>query len=399
MRALLQSRSFRRWAVANLFARLPLTMQLLALVLAGEAATGSLAVGAQLAGVATVATGAAGLWRGRQLDLRDLRSGLQRHLLAGAAGMAAIAVAVALEAPVPVLFAVAIATAVASAAVLGGFRALLVPAIERDQLPQANALDAVFVEVAFVSGPAVAGVLALVVGPVAVLGVMGAALVVAAVLIRGLPTRAAPEAGLVGTSPLRTPGARSLYAFWLLAGVPLGFLDATMPARAAELGLDAAVAGPLLAFTAAGSGLAGVIAAATHKDPLRRPRILGAALFGAFALLILPVSVVGSVVALAVALFALGTPIAPLNALGSLVMQHTLPPDRRAEGFTLLTSAILIGAGAGQALSGVLLTRASPGALMAAAATIPAALALTLVVAAARRNARGLPQAVAPALE
>ena len=52
-------------------------------------------------------------------------------------------------------------------------------------------------------------------------------------------------------------------------------------------------------------------------------------------------------------------------------MQHTLPPDRRAEGFTLLTSAILIGAGAGQALSGVLLTRASPGALMAAAATSP----------------------------
>lgn len=51
MRVLLATRSFRLWAVANLFARLPLTMQLLALVLAGEAATGSLAIGAQLGAV------------------------------------------------------------------------------------------------------------------------------------------------------------------------------------------------------------------------------------------------------------------------------------------------------------------------------------------------------------
>ena len=292
MRALLQSRSFRRWAVANLFARLPLTMQLLALVLAGEAATGSLAVGAQLAGAATVATGAAGLWRGRQLDRRDLRSGLQRHLLAGAAGMAGIAVAVALEAPVPVLFGVAIATAIVSAAVLGGFRALLVPAIGRDQLAA---------------------------GQRAGRGVRRGGLRVGTGAGRRPRARGRPRGGARGHG-CRTGGrggahprsadprgprggaGRDLAAAHARCPQPLRVLAAGRGAARASWTRPCRPGSPSSAWTprwpdrcwrsprpAAGSP--GLIAAATHKDPLRRPRILGAALFAAFALLILPVSV------------------------------------------------------------------------------------------------------------
>ena len=78
---------FRRWAVVNLLARLPMTMNLLALVLVGEAVTGSLANGASLAGIATVSAGLAAQWRGRMLDRVELREGLRRHL-----GLSALAV-------------------------------------------------------------------------------------------------------------------------------------------------------------------------------------------------------------------------------------------------------------------------------------------------------------------
>nr|MBA2577732.1 hypothetical protein [Euzebyaceae bacterium] len=82
LRDLARQRLWRRWTLASFLARLPGTMTLLALVLAGEEATGSLAVGAQLAGVATVVAGVAAPWRGRRLDRAELRGGLQRACLA-----------------------------------------------------------------------------------------------------------------------------------------------------------------------------------------------------------------------------------------------------------------------------------------------------------------------------
>ncbi|MGI8575769.1 MAG: hypothetical protein ACR2MA_10625, partial [Egibacteraceae bacterium] len=129
LRELLRSPAFRRWAVTNLFARLPLTMNLLALVLVGEAVTGSLGTGAVLAGILTATAGLVAQPRGRQLDRTELRTGLRRDLVLSAAGLAALVVAAVVQAPVWALGLLAAAEGMASAAVLGGFRALLVPTV------------------------------------------------------------------------------------------------------------------------------------------------------------------------------------------------------------------------------------------------------------------------------
>ena len=186
LRRLLSRPLFRRWAVANLFARLPLTMNLLALVLVGEEVTGSLATGAMLAGIATATSGLTAQWRGRQLDRTELRGGLRRDLLLTAVIMAVLAVAAQAGAPVWVLGIIVAVEGLAFAAVLGAIRTLLVKCVPPRDIAPANAIDAVFVEVAFGAGPALAGALALVVGPIGVLGLMVAAFVVASLMLSWL---------------------------------------------------------------------------------------------------------------------------------------------------------------------------------------------------------------------
>ena len=390
LRALLQSRAFRRWAVANLFGRLPLTMNLLALVLAGEAVTGSLATGATLAGILTLTTGLLAQPRGRRLDRTDLRAGLRVDLVLSAVGMLALTVAVVLAAPVWVLGLLAAAEGAVAAAVLGGFRALLVPTVTPEQIEPANALDAVFVEVAFVAGPATAGAAALVVGPSGVLALQAASFAVAAWLVGGLPTRMpVDDVAHAGPAPLRTRGATSVYLLVLALGAALGGWEATMPARLEEFGFEAASAGPLLAITALGSGIAGLIAA-NQRDPLRRGRMLAGGLLVVFGLAFLPTAVATSIAVLLPALLVLGMPIAPLNALAGLTFQRTIAFPRQAEGFALFPAMLLIGAGGGQVLAGLLLRWLSPAALIAALALLPVALGLVVLAAAARRRALGL---------
>lgn len=394
LRALLSNRLFRRWAVANLFARLPLTMNLLALVLVGEVVAGDLATGATLAGILTLTSGLLAQPRGRRLDRVELRGGLRRDLLVAAVVMVGIAVAAWSGAPVWVLGVLAAAEGVASAAVLGGFRALLVPTVSAAQIEPANALDAVFVEVAFVAGPAVAGAAALVIGPIGVLLLEAAAFATGALLLSGLPPRPpARDLDRAGPAPLWTRGARSIYLLAFGPGLALGAWEASMPARLDAYGWEAASAGPLLALTALGSGLAG-LAAANMRDPLRRGRALAAGLLAVFALSFVPTALAGSVAVLAVALFIVGVPIAPLNALAGLAIQRIVAEPRQAEGFALYPAMILIGAGSGQALAGVALELLRPAAFMLLIALVPAALTLLIVAAIVRRRALGIPTGV-----
>lgn len=392
LRGLLRRPLFRRWAAANLFARLPLTMNLLVLVLVGEAVTGSLATGATLAGILTFTTGALAQPRGRLLDRTDLRAGVRRDLVLSAATVLAMVAAVLLQTPIWVLGLLAAAEGVATAAVLGGFRALLVPAVPAEDIEPANALDAVFVEVAFVAGPAVAGAAALIVGPVGVLVLQAAAFAVSAWLTGALPTRM-PMADVTqsGPAPVRTRGAGSVYVLGLGLGLTLGGWEATMPARLESFGFEPATAGPLLAFTALGSGLAGLVAA-NQRDPLRRGRMMAAILLLAFGVAMVPTAVAPTLVLLAAALFAVGVPIAPLNALAGLTLQRTVAAPRQAEGFSLFPAVILIGAGAGQALTGQLLRAVTPAAMISGLTLIPMVLGVAVLAAMARRRLAGLPQ-------
>ncbi len=365
-------------------------MNLLGLVLVGEGVTGSLSSGAQLAGIATLAAGAAAPLRGRALDRTELRTGLRRDLLASAAATGAIVAAVLAGAPWLVLAVLAGVLGLVSAAVIGAFRTLMVAAVEPHQLEPATAVDAVLVEVGFVAGPAVAGVAALVVGPVGVLVLQATSFLVAATLLGHLPRRPPVDAsGRTGRAPWRTRGATSIYLLTFGVGFALGALEATLPARAEDLGLDPAVAGPLLALTALGSGAAGVYAA-TLTDPLRRGRVTAGALLIAMGAAVVPAALAPNVVGLGVALVVVGAPFAPMNAIASMTLQRTVHHSRRAEGFSLFAAMILVGAGTGQATAGLLLEHLTPSEVMAGLAAVPVALGLVVLQRAAHRRAAGL---------
>lgn len=384
LRDLARQRLWRRWTLASFLARLPGTMTLLALVLAGEEATGSLAVGAQLAGVATVVAGVAAPWRGRRLDRAELRGGLQRACLATGAVFLAQALALALDAPVWALFALAAVQGVAFAAISGGFRALLVPVVPPEDLARANTMEAVFVEVAFVAGPTLAGLLGLVVGARGVLLAMAAASFASILVARRLP-RLQPAVGRPSAAPWRVPAARAVFGLGLSLGVCVGLFESALPARAAELGFQAASGGLLLAFTSIGSAAGGLFAAG-QRDALAHVRGQACALLVAFALLLVPVAAAGNVWWLGAALLLAGVPIAPLNALGSLVLQQAVPPGRQAEGFAVYIAAILVGAGLGNGLTGLLLDDIGAQALLLLSVVLPLAAAAAVGAAVLRRG-------------
>lgn len=379
---------WRRWTFAALLGRLPMTMTLLALVLVGKEVSGSVAVGAQLAGVATVTAGLAAPLRGRQLDRGGLRTGLRRAAVTTGLVLLAEAAAVVGGAGLAVLYVLAALQGVALAALSGGFRALLVPVVPPEDLPRANTLEAVFIEVAFVAGPGLAGIVALLVGPVGVLLSMALAAFGSAVLTGGLPD-VSPSTGGMAAAPWRSPGAKAVYLLAFAMGATVGLLEAAVPARAEVLGLTAASAGPLLALVAGGSALGGLFAAA-RRDHRRYQARVAVALLAGLGALQLAVAAAPGVIALGVWLFVLGAPIAPLNALGALRLQDSLPSTRLGEGFALYTAMILVGAGIGQSIAGQLLDTVGAQALLAGAAAIPvvAGLGITVVVLRNKRIAR-----------
>ena len=391
--ALVRQPLWRRWMVASLLGRLPLTMTLLALVLVGERVSGSLAVGAQLAGVATVTAGIAAPLRGRQLDRGGVRDGLRNAALLTAGVILCQAAAVLAGAPLPVFYLLAAAQGAAFAALSGGFRALLVPVIPPEHLQRANVLESVLVEIAFVAGPSLAGILALVVGPVGVLLAMAAAAIASALLVRTLPDMpGGPAHGSM--APWRVPAAAPAYLLALSMGVAVGLLESALPARATQLGVAAASAGPLLALTAGGSALGGLMATARRDHRRHQGRVV-VGLLVAFGLLAGGLAAASSLVGAGVWLFALGVPIAPLNALGTLRIQDSLPASRLGEGFALYTAMILVGAGVGQSITGQLLGDVGAQALLVGAGALPVAAAV--VVAAVVLRGRRLREKVQPA--
>lgn len=368
---------WRRWTLASFLARLPLTMTLLALLYVGRAATGSLATGAQLAGLAIFVAGLSATWRGRQLDRVELRGGLQRSGLATAAVLSAEAMALAAGASLWTLFVLAGLQGVAQAPLQGGYRALLPVAVARRDLVPANALDAVAVEVAFITGPPLAGILVTVVGPVGVLLTMAGFLLASAVVAAGLPPLL-PPAERQPFSPWRAPGVTPIYLLALTLGACFGLFESAVPARVEVLGSSAAAAGLLLALVAVGSVFGGLYATASADrdiDPRRQALVLLALL----GVALLPTAAMPSLAALGAVLFVVGVPVAPLNALGTRLIQQHVPAGRQGEGFSVYLAAILLGAGLGNSITGQLLEAVGPRGLLVIAAILPLGAAAVLL--------------------
>ncbi len=386
-RVLIRQEPWRRFLVASTSSRLPVTMGVFGMVLAGRAA-GSFALGARLAALYTITGAGTAVWRGRRLDRGDLRVGVRRHGFFIATVTAVLTLCVYLHAPWPVLACGAVALGAAIAVVPAAYRALLPAVVLPEQVGAAYALDSVCVEACFVLGPAVAAVAAWFAGAGAVFAVMAACSLVGSVAARRLPAihrRASP--GVAADPPHRLPVVIGSLAGAVAAGTVLGAFDATFPALAVALGTRAAAGGGLITLTAVGSATAGFLLgariAAAHDVAWRGSQVLMV-----FGVAVLPLCVVPSLAGVAAVALLAGAPFALLATGASVLVQRQVDPSRTTEAFSLLYAGLLGGSAAGSAAASAVLGPLGPRDALAIAAAAPVAVGTVLVIVIARRRQR-----------
>ena len=352
---------FVPWLCAtSMLARLPYSVDALAILLYVQERTGSFATGglvsASSAAMAAVATPVLG----RLVDRVGQGPVLVGSAIAHAAGLVLLVVLGEAGAPTWTL---------AACALLAGlypplspcFRSLWGELLDHDQtaIRTALALDAILLEFVFVGGPLIAAVVFAVWSP-------AAALVVVTVLatIGTLAFAAAPpsrrwrpaerhDAGLLG--PLRSPGLRTLLITAVPLGLSLGAIDVALPAFGVEHG-SRSIGGVAIACLALGSAAGGVLYGVRVPPDVRRS-YLGLILALPFGVALLAVAD-STAVLLALCPLA-GALIAPLTAAENELTAAVVPPGMVTEAYSWVITATVGGIAAGAAVGGAVVEAAS----------------------------------------
>jgi MFS family permease len=357
-----------RYVAACILSRVPGTMPVFGLVLAGRE-IGSFGLGGRLAAVYTVTGMVTSVWGGRYLDRNDVRIGLRRAGVAVGVVALAIAASVALTESVPLVVALSVALGAVIAPIPGGYRALLPTVVPPDAIGTAYAFDGVCIELCFVTGPAVAGLVAFVSGPSAVFVAMSLSALAGAYAVHRLPSAPAQhsaDTAMHEGSQLRIRAMQGAVAGAIALGISIGCVDATFPAFASDLGHDAALGGLFVACMAFGSGSGGLLFGpkAAESSNLGRNAVSMLMLFG---VLVLPFSVVPNIGLAVLMALAAGAPFAVMSTSCSVLVQRSVPATRTSEAFSMLNAAILGGSAVGAGLSSVLVDSAGPRTCMAVA--------------------------------
>jgi hypothetical protein len=252
----------------------------------------------------------------------------------------------------------------------------LVP--ERD-LETAYALDAVSIEVNFVTGPLLVGIIAATAGPAvglllaATLGVTGT---IAFDHLLKVPPGADPAAERHWLGAMRSPTLAVLVFAGLPLGACFGALDVTLPAFGAHYS-SSALGGPLTAALAGGSALGGIAWGArpgVFGPPPRAVVRLGALM----VLTCLPLAFATAVPEMFVFAALAGLCVAPQITVRNNLAATSVAMGTVSEAFTWLALASTIGASAGAAAVGPLVEAQGWRAGAIVAAALPAAATLVL---------------------
>jgi predicted MFS family arabinose efflux permease len=209
-------------------------------------------------------------------------------------------------------------------------------------------------EVFFILGPAMAGLLV-----AAPWGGTGVVLGAACMAVGGVGFALSPAVRSVrpGHSvrdllgALASPGMRTLALAALGFGVTVGFVEVAVPAAATKAG-HAPLGGLLLAgwsLTSVAFGLYYAMHPWPRQMHLRLP-----ALLGVFALLVAPLSLTTSLLALAIGLLVAGVWITPQSTAHSTAIELVAPAGTATEAFGWVVTAVTLGLAAGQSVSGYL---------------------------------------------
>ncbi|MGW4422454.1 MFS transporter [Streptosporangium sp. NPDC004631] len=384
---LLRHRPWLVWIGSSALARLPMAMTSLVMVLVGEIATGSLTVGAQLAGVVNLCSGVFGPLAGRAFDRVELGAAVRLTLGGSALTVLAMLPVVWLGAPLWALYLLSALLGLAMAGLWGGLRALLLVTIPASQLRRAHFAESLLVEFSSVLGPALVAVLVVMGRITSAIIVMAALSLLAAWGMRRVP--ALPPASGKRTGPLPPRDVWTVGILVALVGLGYGLLSAAAPLRMSDYGLDPGAAGWFVAVLSAGACLGG-LAVSARPVPASRARTATVALLFGTSLLVLPSAAVTSGVAYGVALFVAGLGMVPINGLLATEIESRLGLSRRAEGFSYFGSAAVAGGAMGYFVVGALSEWYAPATVSFLSSAVFAVLAITLSLArfSARRRRR-----------
>ncbi|HEY7073912.1 MAG TPA: MFS transporter [Solirubrobacteraceae bacterium] len=372
---------------AALLSRFPIGINSLAMVLYLRQQTGSFAIAGAVAGSLAAGSGLGAPVMGRLVDRTGPRRVLIPLAFVHAAALGAVVACGALGAPTLALLACGFVAGFAVPPTSSVLRALWPELLSDrpDLLQAAYALDSTLIELIFVGGPLLTGLIAAVYEPAAALVVSAVSVVAGTIAFsRREPTRAIEperhhERHWLGA--LASPGVRTLVITCLPAGVGIGICEVAIPAFARAHGV-ANLAGLLLATWSFGSGVGGLVyGALPRRASLRRIHL---AVTAALPLSLVPMTLASSVPAMAVCVIPGGSCIAPLLATRNELVGGVAPAGTRTEAYTWPITAFVIGIAAGNAVAGGIVD--GPGAQAAFLVAAVCAAAGTVVAAVGNRT-------------
>jgi hypothetical protein len=250
-------------------------------------------------------------------------------------------------------------------------RALWGRVLAPELLPVAYSLEAVLVELCFVTGPLVVALVAALLSPSAAVAASAVVATTGALVMAGVPvvrrTTPHPDRPTHLAGPLVSPLVRACLLCVLCVGAGFGAIEVGVLAFVEEHGQPRSVAGVVLAVWSGGSALGGLLYGGLRlrSDAARQLPLL-VVLVGVAATLPLLAS---SVLQLGALLVLAGSTIAPWSAVNSVLLGRGAPAGTVTEAFAWNSSMIFAGVAAGNAVGGMLAdSHGSAGAFVAAAA-------------------------------
>ena len=287
---------------ATLLARFPIGINALAVVLYLHERTGSFAIAGVVAGSLAAGSGIGAPVQGRLVDTFGQRRVLVPLGILHAAALGALVASAEAGAPTAVLVLCGLLAGFAIPPTSSVLRSMW-PMLLKDRahlLQPAYALDSVLIELIFILGPLLTGVLTALVSPQAALAVSAVSVIAGTLAFTALPPSRdwRPEreasAGLLGA--LGSPGVRSLVLVSLPAGIGIGICEVALPAFTDAEGARE-LAGVLLAIWSLGSAAGGLVyGALPNRPPLDRVHLTVAALL---PLSLVPMAFAPSIAAMA----------------------------------------------------------------------------------------------------
>lgn len=342
--------------LTSLLARMPIAMVGLSLLLYTQRETHSFTIAGFVSAGSLIGVAVGSVAQGRIMD----RRGPTRPLLVTTSlfVVTVIAEIAAIETgqPAPVLVGLAWLIGLTEPVIGSASRALWTHLVPAGPVRHAAfAYEAISLEVFFILGPALAGILVampwagtgLVVSAVCMTtGAVGFALTR---VVRNV--RPAPKPGGTLLGALGTPGMRTVALAALGFGVTIGFVEVAVPAAATNAG-HAPLGGVMLAAWSLTSVFFGVYYAA-HPWP-RRMSLRLPFLLGVFALLIAPLAIPSSLLGLGLLSLVAGMWITPQSTTHSTSLEVVAPAGTATEAFGWIVTAVTLGLAAGQSTSGYL---------------------------------------------